>query len=227
MNAATVSPNVQSADDDILYRGNLYAEGLYARTDVARGVTRNRLGTRLCALSSDFLIGLRRAITEECGSAAELVFKTCGTKWGRLYARRFEKELSEFYGRPLAEFTMATFMACLVELFSHHGWGKLRLDLDRYDKGLLLVELDNAIMAGLVQTAEQPVDTLFAGIFAGFFAELTGQDLDCVQTTCAACGAPTSRFIIGLRTRLESVPGWLQEGQSHDVIVTALDELRC
>ncbi|MCS6852883.1 MAG: hypothetical protein NZ700_17120 [Gemmataceae bacterium] len=217
---------IERSSEDIAFRGNYFADGLYARTDIVRGVTRNRLGTRLCALSADFLRGLRRAIEDECGPAADVVFRTCGRKWGMLLARRFEKELADFYGQPLREFTVATFLACLTEMFSQHGWGQLRLDLSYYDQGLLVAELRGAIMADLFPGSDRPVDTLFAGIFAGFFSQLSGEDLDCVQTECTACGADASRFVIGLSQRLTQVETWRANGQSHAQIVAALANVR-
>lgn len=226
MTTETMAPGVAAEADDLTFRGNFYAEGSYAKTNVAKGVTRNRVGTRLCALTEDFLLGMNQAITDECGPAAAAVFKSCGKKWGALQARRFEQEMSEFYGKPLHEFSMATFQACLVEMFSHHGWGKLHLDLTHYGQGLLIAELHGAIMADLLKQAEQPADALFAGIFGGFFGQLTGEALDCVQTTCTACGASSSQFIIGLADRLAGVEGWLAQGQTHADVVAALAAVR-
>ncbi|MBL8800186.1 MAG: hypothetical protein JNM56_40260 [Planctomycetia bacterium] len=226
MTTETLAPDVAAAPDELLWRGNFYAEGLYAQTNAPQGVMRNRLGTRLCALTDDFLLGMNRAITDECGPAATAVFKRCGRRWGELLARRFEQEMTQFYGQPLHDFSMATFLACLVELFSHHGWGRLHLDLEHYEQGLLIAELHGAIMADLLQQTEQPADALFAGIFAGFFAQLTGEPLECVQTACTACGAASSQFIIGLASRLTAVEGWQAAGKSHAEIVAALAEVR-
>lgn len=186
-------------------QGNFFAASRYCHTDVRRGWTENRLGTRIIALTEDFLRGFRTAVMDECGPAADVVFKSVGRRWGELLAKRFEKEMTAFYGLPLRDFIVAMFQACLTELFSQHGWGKLRLDLSRHDRGLILVHLENAIMGDLVPQADQPVDTLFAGIFAGFFSQLAGQPLDCKQTTCRACGDDKARFIITLQARLTAV----------------------
>jgi predicted hydrocarbon binding protein len=220
-----IAPGVLELDG-FLRRPNFYAEGDYLRTDLAKGVTRNRLGTRICALTEDFLTGFRKAIIDECGPAADTVFKSIGRKWGALFAKRFEKEMTEYHGKALKEFPMAVFQACLVELFSHHGWGRLELHLEHYDRGLLLIDLKGAIMASLVQTADKPADALMAGIFAGFFAYLTGEDLDCVQTACSACGAASSSFVVGLTARLAPAQAWADGGKSHQEIVAELAELR-
>jgi predicted hydrocarbon binding protein len=221
-----IAPNVNMVDDDFLPRPDFYAEGDYLKTDIPRGVTRNRLGTRICSLSQDFLLGMRKAIVDECGSAADEVFKSCGRRWGDLLARRFEKEMTEYHGKALKQFPLATFQACLIQMFSHHGWGVLRLDLDHYHRGLLLVELENPVFGSLVPTADQPVETLMAGILAGFFAYFSGEDLDCVQTACMARGAPFSRFIIGLRPRMAPVGAWLSNGKAHEAILGELLEVR-
>lgn len=226
MQATTVAPGVAAAPEDMLFRGNPYAEGVYLKTDVPKGVTRNRMGTRIVSLSEDFLRGLRRALGDECGPAADTVLKSCGRRLGGLVAKRVERELSEFYGQPLQEFSTALFLGCLTEMFSQHGWGRLDVDLSRAEEGLLIADLNGAIMAGLVQQADVPVDALMAGLLGGFFAHLTGQDLDCVQTACQACGAATSRFVIGLRQRLANAETWVQDGKTHEDVVAALAEVR-
>ncbi|MBY0526792.1 MAG: hypothetical protein K2R98_25595 [Gemmataceae bacterium] len=226
MPTAEVAPGAKRVPGESQMRGNFYAESSYVQTDVLKGVTRNRAGTRMVCLTEDFLHGFRRAIQDECGPAAETVFRTCGRKWGMTFAQRFEKEMAEFYGKPVSEFMLALFQACLVELFSHNGWGKVTLDVSRHEEGLLIVTLDNAIFASMVKKADKPVDALMAGILAGFFSRLSGQELDCVQTTCKACGADASRFIIGLTPRLAPVEAWVANGKSHVEIIAQLASVR-
>lgn len=203
-------------------RGNYFAEREYLKTDVKRGVTRNRAGTRILTLTSDFLIGLRNALVFETGKAADAVMKTAGKKWGRGFAGRIDKELTAFYGRPVSEFPLALFEASLVMGFSHHGFGKLRLDVSLYDKGLIVAIVDNPIYFGLVESPATPADPLLAGIFAGVFSHFAGRDLDCAQTQCQACGASESRFVITLGSRLGQVEEWIKEGRSHAEILAAL-----
>jgi hypothetical protein len=199
--------------------GNYYTDD-YLATDVKRGVTRNRAGTRLLALTNDFLLGLRTALTQECGEAAETVFKTCGRSWGAQFARKFDKEMSDFYGQPLREFPLMMFQACLVEAFSRHGWGSIKIDLSRQDRGLLLIELDNAIYGDLLGKTDGPVDVLMGGLLAGLFSHLSGLDLDCVQTECKACGGQTARFVLTLASRVAAID---PAKKSHAEIVAALE----
>ncbi|MBA4187533.1 MAG: hypothetical protein C0467_05885 [Planctomycetaceae bacterium] len=206
--------------------GNFYAENLYCETDVLRGVTRTRTGVRLVTLTTDFLVGFRRAILDECGPASDTVFASCGRKWGGFLARRFDAETSTFHGRSLREMSLAKVQACLADLFSHHGWGNVRLDLSRHEQGLIAVTADEPIFASLSGASDKPVDSLLAGIFAGFFSALFAQDLDCVQTSCKACGDPVSRFLIGLTQRLSAARAWVDAGKNHEQVVAELASVR-
>jgi hypothetical protein len=203
-------------------RTNYFAEGQYLKTDIAKGVTRNRSGTRMISLTSDFLGGLRKAFHTECGPAAESVFRTCGKLWGKQFAERFDKELSEYYQMPVREFRVSSFLACLNECFSHHGWGNLSLDLDHHERGLIVAIVSNPPMAEIVGTNEEPVDSLLAGVLGAFFSHFTGETLDCMQTQCRAMGATESRFVIGLGSRLERVMELVKEGKSHEEILAEL-----
>lgn len=214
---------VGAADAADLSRGNYFAESRYVSTDVATGVMRNRAGSRIVVLTVEFLVGFRRAILDECGQAADAVFKSCGRRWGQLFAKRFEREMTEFYARPLKEFPLAMFKACLAELFSHHGWGQVTLDVSHHHRGLLVVRLDNAVYADILnERADRPVDTLLAGILGGFFGYLSAEDLDALQTECPACGGATSRFVVGLGDRLAPVADWPARGKTHDDVMAEL-----
>lgn len=212
--------------DTHVVAGNYYAEGLYCETDVSRGVTRTRSGTRICCLTTDFLIGFRRAVIDECGPAADLVFKSCGRKWGGFAARRFDREMTEHYNTPLRDLTMAQFQAALTDMFSHHGWGLVKLDLSRHEQGLVVVTVHDPLFAAFVDKAELPIESLTAGVLAGFFTTVFEQDLDCVQTSCKARGDRESRFLIGLTSRLAGVANMLTSGKTHDQIVKELAAIR-
>jgi predicted hydrocarbon binding protein len=218
-----IAPNTLS---ETASGGNFYAEGTYCHTDVRRGVTRTRTGVRLVTLTTDFLVGFRRAIVDECGPAADTVFAACGRKWGGFLAKRFETEMEAFHGRPLHEMSLAKVQALLADLFSHHGWGTVRADLTRHDQGLIVVTAEEPIFASLSGPAEKPVDALLAGILAGFFGTLFGRDLDCVQTACKARGEAASKFVLGLTPRLAGARGWVDSGKNHEQVVAELAAIR-
>lgn len=204
---------------------NYFNERQYLKTNIRTGVTLNRAQTRYLSLTSDFLIGLRNGLINECGQAANEVFHSAGKKWGRKYAERFDKELSDFYQTPVNTFPLAVFSACLAESFSHHGWGKLQMDYTHHKNGLLIAVVRNPLYATLVGESDQATDSLLAGIFGGVFTYFADRELACFQTQCQACGAEDSRFVIGVSERLRDVSAWLEDGRSHDDIVLSLAEV--
>ena len=207
-------------------RGNYFAEGKYLKTDVRTGVMRNRAGTRMLALTSDFLLGLVSALNNECGPAATAVFRSCGRTWGKRVAERFATEMQEYYGMPLSDFPLSQFNACLYEMFNHHGWGKLELNLDQFTHGIIIATVQNPIYADLLGRAEQPADALLAGVLAGMFSYFAGQELDCLQTQCQACGHPDSKFLITVPERLKPVLDWPTRGKTHAQIVAEVQKTR-
>lgn len=211
--------------DDTLAFSNYYNDD-YLTTNTRRGVTQNRAGTRLLALSSDFLMGLHTALAQECGEAAGLVFATCGKHWGRQFGVKFERELTEFYGRPLRELPMMHFEACLVEAFARHGWGLVSVDYSRQERGLIVVDLDHAIYAELLGKSAEMADPLMSGLLAGFFSHLAGQELGAVQTQCPTQGHATSRYVLTLASRVEAAEAMVRTGKTHDEVLAALEQTR-
>lgn len=207
-------------------RGNYFAEGKYIKTDVRTGVMRNRAGTRMLALSSDFLLGLISALDNECGPAAVSVFRSCGRTWGKRVAERFAKEMEEYYGMPLADFPLSQFTACLCEMFNHHGWGKLALDFELFANGLIVVTVESPIYADLLGKSDKPADSLLAGVLAGMFTHFAGQPLDCLQTQCQANGHPNSKFILTVPERLKAVSDWPTRGKTHAQILAEVQKTR-
>jgi len=136
-------------------RSDYFAEGDYVVTDPGKGVMRSRAGTRMVALTEDFLRGLREALDSECGPGADLVLRTCGRAWGADFARRVEKELSEFHGKPLQSEPLGSFEASLTSLFSHHGWGATRFDFTQHARGLIVVAVRDPVLAAAAAAASK------------------------------------------------------------------------
>jgi hypothetical protein len=73
-----------------------------------------------------------------------------------------------------------------------------------------------------VKRAEKPVESLMAGLLGGLFSHYAQADLLCHQTECVALGAADSMFILSDAERLDSVPEWVEAGDSHKVIIDKL-----
>ncbi len=190
--------------------------------DVEKGTIRTPTGTRICALTDDFLIGFRSAVQFECGKATDRVFKTCGKKWGKTFVERFDRELTDHFGVPLSDVSTGLVERCMDEAFRYYGWGKPTIDLSEYDSGLVSVSVTDPVMPAMVGPTDKPADPLFAGFFAAVFSHYAKTDLECVQTDCPTRGADASRFVVGLGERLKPVGGWVTEKLAHAVIVRRL-----
>ncbi len=194
----------------------------YFAADVEKGTIRTPAGTRICALTDDFLRGFRSAVQFECGKASDRVFKKCGFKWGTTFVERFDREMTELFGVPAREMSAGLIERTLDEAFRAHGYGALAVDFDEYDAGFVQVSLTDSVMPHVVGRQEKPADALMCGFFAAVFTFYASTDLDCVQTECPSRGAAASRFLVGLAARLAPVPKLVQDKLSHAAILGRL-----
>jgi hypothetical protein len=168
-------------------RGDYFAEGDSLTTDARAGTLHNRAGARMLGLGEDFLAGLDAALAARCGPVADVVRKSCGRAYGRRLGERLEAELAAYFGETVESYPLARLGAALVGLFSHHGWGRPRLDFSRYATGVIVVAFEDPA---------EPV--LLAGVLAGLFSHLTGEELDCLPAT----GGRETRFLLALAERV-------------------------
>src|SRR2546423_15032297 len=109
-------------------RGDYFAEDRYLTADPAAGLLRDPTGTPMLVLPRALLDSLHEVLAAECGPVAERVLAAVGRKWGQAFAARFERELSEYYGAPLAEWPFARFETCVASALAILGWGRTELD---------------------------------------------------------------------------------------------------
>jgi len=210
---------------DLFTKPSYYRRADLFTTDVNLGVTRDVEGTRFVGLTSDFLIGFHRGLEEECGpEAARIVLYTCGTIWGKRHAARARRSLEGYYGTPLEQLPFALFQRLLDDMFRVHGWGRLSIDVEHDAVGVLVVEVEQAVMAHVLKRGERPVDVLLAGVLAGLFSEFAGRELTCFQTDCVARKQERSRFVLAPPERLDR-DAWEEEAEPVDY-ETALQRLR-
>lgn len=202
--------------------GGYYSRPDYFQHDVAKGTIRTVAGTRMCALTDDFLRGFRGAVRYECGKASDRVFKKCGIRWGNSFAARFDREISDHYGVPTRELSAGIVQTCLDEAFRQHGWGSITVDLSDYDHGLVTIVIRDSVMPAVVGSSDKPSDALMSGFLQAIFTHYAGTDLECHQTDCPSRGSDASRFLLGHPDRLKPVPGWVADQLSHAAIVSRL-----
>jgi predicted hydrocarbon binding protein len=217
---------MEAIDNELLVRGNFFAQPGYLTQDLKRGTIENRSGMRMLALTDDFLLALGNTLEAELGERAGPALKAIGRDWGQQAGQTLASQMEQHFGQKLMEMPLNMFAANVTEAFQHHGWGNFRFDFSRYASGLLTVIVGSPIVGSSVQHATRPVETLLSGFLAGMFSYFSGTDLDCLQTECAARGAAESRFILTLPERLQAVAAWVGEGKAHDQIVHELEQTR-
>jgi predicted hydrocarbon binding protein len=166
---------------------NYFRHPDFPRLDVRAGVLRSRGGTRFVAVNDDFLRGFVAACEHEAGPAAALVLRRCGEFFGARLARRFESELGQFAGQSLRDRSMAEFDELLRDMWRGCGYGDLRVDWSRGERGFLAVRLIESPMQDIGPSGHTG-DDLFCGVLAGFFNEFCDADVRCVQTGDARLG---------------------------------------
>ena len=185
---------------------NYYVERLYMSANVETGVLTNRSGRRMLALTNDFLLGLHRALSKECGDRVSEVLYRCGRKWGRNFGKGLADAWAEFYQSSFDEFPLAFFQSLLMQEFACNGWGLLTIDYSHFQRGVLQLELDGAIMSEItLEDVNYPVDNLTAGILAGMFSIFVHRDLDCVQTQDGQHAEGISLFLMSDPARVQSL----------------------
>ena len=199
-----------------------YSRPDYFTADVEKGTIRTPGGTRICALTDDFLLGFRAAVQFECGKATDRVFKKCGVRWGTSFIERFDREMTEYFGVPAREMSAGLIERSLDEAFRFHGYGKLAVDFTAYDSGFVVVTLTDPVIPAVAGPADKPVDALMAGFFAAVFSYYANTDLDCVQTECPARGSAAGKYLVGLAGRLAPVPKMVADKLATSVILARL-----
>lgn len=202
--------------------GNYFATDAYIKGDFEAGLIENRRSDRLLALPETLIQAIYAGIEKETGQAAGVVLFNCGRWWGKNFYARFVEEVSDYYGKALAEMEMVEFLQCLNQCWKTHGWGTFDFDMSYYQQGFLVVKIWNSPFAQQALQGNRPVCFLEAGILSAFFSQLTGRQLHCVQTSCESLAADCNHFILGLPERLKPVPAWLDEGHKHESVMAQL-----
>jgi predicted hydrocarbon binding protein len=211
---------------DLPLRGNYFAEAEYLEQDLNAGTLRNRAGARVVALTDECLVAVHNAIAEQFGGRSDAVLSAVGRDWGRRAGEQFAAEMAHHRERPLADLPLAVFAADLTAAFLHHGWGRVELDFDRFSRGILGVNVYDPVLGSVVKRGESVGEPLLAGFLAGMFSDLSGTDLDCLQTECRAGGAAASRFLLTVPERVAAVAALAVERKPHAEILAELEQTK-
>ncbi len=202
--------------------GNYFAIDVYVRSDMELGLLENRRGDRLIAMPETLLQAIYSGLDKETGQASRLVLYNCGRWWGKNFYARFCEELSDYYKNTLAEMAMVEFVQCLQQCWKTHGWGKIYLDNSEYRQEFLMVKIVNSPLAAHGPKGDRPVCFMEAGVLSSFFSQLTGKELECIQTSCESLGAEGNHFVLGLEERLQPVSEMVEKKIEHAEIMQKL-----
>jgi uncharacterized protein len=202
--------------------GNYYSPDAYIQGDFEIGLVENRHGSRLIAMPQTLLRGIFAGLDREVGQATGVVLYNCGRWWGKNFYRRFLEEISSYYGKPLLEMETVEFLQCLKQCWKTHGWGTIEFDFSYYQKGFIVITTFNSAFAEAAGSNSSPSCSAEAGILSSFFSQMTGKNLQCVQTACESLGAEQNYFILGLSDRLKSAETAADKGLGHAEIMKCL-----
>ena len=203
---------------------NYFAAETYVRSELELGLLENRRGDRLLAMPETLVQAIYSGLDKETGQASRLVLYNCGRWWGKNFYARFCEELTDYYKTPIADMAMGEFIQYLQQCWIVHGWGKFNIDRTASHQGFLTIETWNSPFAAHAPKSDRPICFLDAGIFSTFFSQLSGRELDCIQTTCESLGADRNRFILGLAERLKPAEAMVEKQLPHEEIIQKLTD---
>lgn len=214
--------SMMAADEVRPKTRNFYREEEYFSLNVSSGVLRNSAGVRMLTVPEELLLGLHRGLEEETGIAAPVILYKCGRWWGRQFARRHALEMRQFYDTDAGDLPLGFFLQVLRRVWALYGWGKLDLSFALREHGFIEVVVANPIYSEVVGNLGRPSEQLLAGILASLVSHMSGQELECVQTTCKSRGEQRATFLVGIRSRTDVVAAWVKQNRSHADIVHAI-----
>ncbi len=202
----------------------------YIKADIHTGLLESRGGYRLAAFPFTLLKSIYSGLRYETGQAARLILFNCGRDWGSEFFARVEDELSSYHHQPMGELPIGLLIDALSDLWSTHGWGKLHLNFNHTDQGIVVAETTSsgfARAAGELKETDkdqpqEPSCHLEAGVLASLFSGLAKRSLTCLQTACESMGHPQNLFIITAPDRLKDGQEWIRKGLSHQEIMDLL-----
>jgi len=194
------------------------------KCDLEQGSLRTNDGTRVTAVSADWIGMLHISLIESFGETAQDVLYRGGYEWGLRDMTRGHRQLPTRSGSTDA---MATEIKAALETwwgpFAGSGWSACSFDLSQWERrGIAFADLKNSVVAAALEGADQPVCHLCAGLFAGAVSYFARAERHAVEIECRALGHASCRFAIGPGTEIDSAESWRQQGTSAAEIARRL-----
>ena len=189
--------------------------------DEMTGEIRTTEKKRAVVVTADFWRALIGSMEERLSAEFDDVLYSAGQRWGTHTYSEFAKEVSSsqktlYHTRNMG---LSDFKDQFNAYLIRHGWGRFDI-YEKYD--LIFVDLLHSVFPEMEERSETMTCSLMAGFFAGFFAELIGVELSCIELRCASTGAEKCTFVVADSSLTVSVRKWLSKGRSFEEIVEAI-----
>ncbi len=189
----------------------------------SQGTVTDWNGARNIFAGEDFILALIQGFEQEVGNASSVLMYDLGKAWGEQDFAQFKQSFEAEYG-SIAERQLPFVLEAWWWPFTTQGWGTWEVDLDDQANGFLFISIFDSAVARTLGTVGKPVCHLYAGLFAGFFSKLVGQDLGCIEIQCYAMGETYCKFLLGKKDRIDAATFWQTEGATVRDIETRLHE---
>lgn len=201
---------------------NVYSHAGRFKLEMRKGIVTNHSGTRLIAISEDFLRGFVSAIENEVGPATKMLLRKCGFVFGERLARRFESEVSAYAGSALTERPISEFSGLMIDLWNTYGYGDLQVDWKYGPSGFLPAKIAGSPMQDIGPKGHVS-DDLFTGILQGFFSHFVDPNIRVIQSGDLRLGSKEgTTFIITTEQHAKRVEQMVSDRTPHSQIISKL-----
>jgi uncharacterized protein len=196
----------------------------FFRFQEQQGIVKDWNGGRNIFAGEDFILALIQGLEQEVDDAASVLMYDLGKAWGErdfvLFKQWFEAE----FGRGIGECPLPFVLEAWWWPFTTQGWGTWEVDLEDQANGFLFISIFDSAVARTLGNVGKPVCYIYAGLFAGFFSQLVGKDLGCIEIQCYSLGETYCKFLLGKRDRIDAANFWQTEGATLQDIKRRLQE---
>lgn len=197
----------------------------FFQQELQTGSLRRTDGARVAALSVEFVQAFHFALVEHMGDSAQDILYRSGYEWGLQDMIRLNERLHDEIGgsnfdlwQMDAKFVVESWWTPLAE----SGWGACQFDFSRLSRGIVCVDLKNSIVAQALESSDQPVCHLYAGLFAGALSFFERAERHAVEIQCRSLGQDSCKFVIGPGAEVDNAESRRQQGASAAEIIRRL-----
>lgn len=189
-----------------------YSRAQFFNFDMQRGKIADYHQQRNLLVGEDFIVSLLKGLEHEVGETAGWLLYQIGFNWGKQDAALFKSWFKELYNLTLETSNLAFAMENWWWPYTVQGWGTWSPNLSNRESGFFYVDLFDSAVAKSLGYMGKPVCHLYAGLLAGFFSTVFGQDLCSTEIQCYAMGNEFCRFLVGSEQRIQAAEFWIASG---------------